>query len=119
MELTAWQPAFQSTKHVVLILGCNIYAILLAISAICYAFSLPHVKTPHFPSYLNTTSLQINDLKQSLTIKVNLILLFLQDYLQKLLLLSRQNHKSAFLNLYSFSISKVQWQECGILKLGK
>lgn len=98
---------------------CNMYAILLMASAICYAFfPFPQVKFPHFSSYLNTTSVQRNDLKQSLTIKVNFILIFLQDYLQKLLLLSTENHKSAFLDLF-FSISKVKLQGISILGLGK
>lgn len=118
MELTALQPAFQSMKYGTFFLVGNIYAILLTASVICYAFSFPHVKLLHFPSYLNTTSLQRNDLKQSLTIKANLILIFLQDYLQKLLLLSTENHKSAFLDLF-FSVSKVKLQGISILRLGK
>jgi len=77
---------------------------MLTASVIRYAFLLPLVKTPHFPSYLNTISLQINDPKQFLTIKVNLIIPFLQDYLQNLLLLSTENHKSTFLDYFLTSI---------------
>lgn len=117
MTQTALQPTLLSMKLVALFLGLQ----YLCHSAdnICYllCFFISSWKLSSFSQLFECNQSSEKLSWSTLTIKVNLIIIFLWDYLQKLLILTTEDIKVCF--KYFFNISKVKLQGISVLRLEK